>query len=228
MINNEGCEIKIMEIQSSDTIRLSKEAENIFDSVGVEKKIKKDIILYHQGEQAECFYYLKKGIVKIFFNSVVGMQKTISIVDDGSILGEAAFFDQMPRISSAQTVTQCTIIKITNRQLEEAFAKNPEIAIHLLRVQAQSIRMLSAQVSGMAFSKADCRIANQLIQSQTTYNEKIIVNLTHEEIGNLTGVSRVTVSKILNSFAKNNIIETAYRYIIIKNIKELEKIALSN
>lgn len=217
-----------MEIQGSDTIRLSNEAENIFDSVGTEQKIKKGIILYHQGEQAECFYYLKEGIVKIFFNSVEGMQKTISVVGDGSILGEAAFFDQMPRISSAQTVTQCTIIKITNRQLEEAFAKNPEIAIHLLRVQAQSIRMLSAQVSGMAFSKADCRIANQLIQSQTTYNGKIIVNLTHEEIGNLTGVSRVTVSKILNNFVKDNIVETAYRYIIIKNIEELEKIALSN
>ena len=217
-----------MEIQSSDTIRLSKEAENIFDSVGIEKKIKKNVVLYYQGEQAECFYYLKKGIVKIFFNSVGGMQKTISIVGDGSILGEAAFFDQMPRVSSAQTLTQCTVIKITNIQLEEAFAKKPEIAIHLLRVQAQSIRMLSAQVSGMAFSKADCRIANQLIQSQTKYNGKIIVNLTHEEIGNLTGVSRVTVSKILNGFVRNNIIETAYRYIIIKNIEELEKIALSN
>ncbi len=212
-------------MHSSDTLQLPKEAVELFDSFGTEKHYSKNTTLYHQGEQAVCFYYLKKGNVKVFFNSIDGMQKTISIVSDGSILGEAAFFDQMPRVSSAQTISPCVITTVTHKQLEDAFFKNPKLAIHLLKVQAQSIRMLSAQVSGMVFTKADCRIANQLLQSQILHNNEIIVNLTHEEIGNLVGVSRVTVSKILNSFANKGIIKTAYRYIILCDIEKLEQIA---
>lgn len=216
---------KIM--HSSDSLQLTKESAELFDNLGNEKTYKKNTPLYFQGEQADCFYYLKKGSVKIFFNSIEGMQKTISIVGNGSILGEAAFFDKMPRISSAQTISDSIIISITHKQLEDAFAKNPKLAMHLLRVQAQSIRMLSAQMSGMVFSKADCRIANQLLQSQTTLNGELIVNLTHEEIGNLIGASRVTVSKILNDFANKGYIKTAYRYIILTDLKALEKIASS-
>lgn len=212
-------------IYSSDTLHLPEEAVKLFDSFGTERIYKKNTPLYFQGELAECFYYLKQGSVKIFFNSADGLQKTISIVGKGSILGEAAFFDQMPRVSSAQTVSQCVIISVTHKQLEDAFTKDPKLALHLLRVQAQSIRMLSAQVSGMVFTKADCRIANQLLQSQTMLNSEIIVNLTHEEIGNLVGVSRVTASKILNSFASKGIIKTAYRYIILSDIEKLEQIA---
>lgn len=214
-------------MHSSDSLQLPKESAELFDNIGTEKYYRKNTPLYFQGEQADCFYYLKKGSVKIFFNSIDGMQKTISIVGNGSILGEAAFFDQMPRISSAQAISDSIIISITRKQLENAFANTPELAMHLLKVQAQSIRMLSAQMSGMVFSKADCRIANQLLQSQTLLNGDAIVNLTHEEIGNLIGASRVTVSKILNSFADKGYIKTAYRYIILTNLQALEEIASS-
>lgn len=214
-------------IHGSDSLQLTKESAELFNNLGTEKRYKKNTPLYFQGEQADCFYYLKKGSVKIFFNSIDGMQKTVSIVGNGSILGEAAFFDQMPRISSAQTISDSVIISITHKQLENAFAKNPQLAMHLLKVQAQSIRMLSAQMSGMVFSKADCRIANQLLQSQTSLNGEVIVNLTHEEIGNLIGASRVTVSKILNQFADKGYIKTAYRYIILTDLQALEEIASS-
>ncbi len=212
-------------IADSDTLQLPKDTSSLFNSLGTEKLYPKNTTIYHQGQQAEHFYFLKKGSVKIFFNSIEGLQKTISIVSDGSVLGEAAFFDHKPRISSAQTITPCTIISVTQKQMENAFAKDPKLAMYLLKVQAQSIRMLSAQVWGMAFSKADCRIANQLLQSQINNGKHPTVNLTHEEIGNLVGVSRVTVSKILNDFSNKGIIKTAYRYIILTDIQKLEEIA---
>ncbi|MEE0931224.1 MAG: Crp/Fnr family transcriptional regulator [Acutalibacteraceae bacterium] len=209
---------------NSDSIHLPEETAKLFNSFGTEKQYPKNTPLYFQGEQAECFYYLKKGNVKVFCTSIDGLQQTLSIVGSGNILGEAAFFDKMPRVSSAQTISPCVIVSITHKQIEDAFAQSPKLAMYLLQVQAHSIRMLSSQMSGMVFTKADCRIANQLLKSQTSLNGKIIVNLTHEEIGNLVGVSRVTVSKILKEFANKNIIETAYRYIVISDIEKLQKI----
>ena len=54
-----------------------------------------DQMIYWQEEQADCFYCIKKGRVKVFLSSENGMEKTITIVEQG-ILGEAAFFDHMP------------------------------------------------------------------------------------------------------------------------------------
>ena len=212
-------------IYSSDTLHLQEEAFELFDGLGTVKSYDKNTTLYLQAEQADCFYYLQKGSVKVFFNSAEGMQKTISIAGNGSVLGEAAFFDRMPRVSSAQTISHCIINTVTHQQLEEAIKKNPKLAMCMLRVQAQSIRMLSAQVSGMVFTKAECRIAGQLLHSKAVLNNEFIVNLTHEEIGNLVGVSRVTVSKILNELAGKGILKTAYRYIVINDLERLEEIA---
>ncbi|HHZ05919.1 MAG TPA: Crp/Fnr family transcriptional regulator [Clostridiales bacterium] len=208
-----------------DYTPLSKEAEEIFHSFQTQRSYKKNATVYSQGEQADCFYYLKKGQVKIFFNSADGMEKTLSLVGAGSILGEAAFFDGKPRVSSAKAVEPSVIVSIDKAQLLNKFREKPHLAMLLLTLQAQSIRMLSAHVSSITFSQADCRIAGILLQSKNTSHGIKAVNLTHEEIGNMAGVSRVTVSKILNQFAKKGYIDTAYRSVIIKDTAALEAIA---
>lgn len=209
----------------ADFTPLPKEAEEIFEHFRPERTYKKGETIYRQGEQADSFYYVKKGQVKIFFNSPDGMEKTLSLVGKGSILGEAAFFDQMPRVSSAKTISPCTIIAINRSALLNAFRENPNLALHLLTLQAQSIRMLSSHVSSITFQRADRRIAGVLLQAKTKKNNQSVVTLTHEDIGYMVGVSRVTVSKILNDFAKRNLIKTAYRSVILTDIEALKEIA---
>ena len=43
----------------------------------------KDQMIYWQEEQADCFYCIKKGRVKVFLSSENGMEKTITIVEQG-------------------------------------------------------------------------------------------------------------------------------------------------
>lgn len=208
---------------------VSKEAEEIFDSFKSQYNYKKNSTVYSQGETADCFYYIKKGQVKIFFNSADGMEKTLSVAGAGSILGHAAFFDGKPRVSSAKTISACTIVAINKAKLLAKFKEKPHLALLLLTMQANSIRMLSQQVSSITFSQADSRIADILIQSCTTGQKgKSCVNMTHEEIGNMAGVSRVTVSKILNKWAREQIIGTGYRCVYILNAKKLSLYANTN
>ena len=76
----------------------------------------KDQMIYWQEEQADCFYCIKKGRVKVFLSSENGMEKTITIVEQG-ILGEAAFFDHMPRVSSAKALVKTELIAINRNGL---------------------------------------------------------------------------------------------------------------
>ena len=49
-------------------------------------------LIYLQGTEATCFYYLKKGKVKSFIQSEDGAERTLNLYQQGSIFGEASIF----------------------------------------------------------------------------------------------------------------------------------------
>lgn len=193
----------------------------VFEKEKPVKNILKGSIIYHQGDKARCFYYLKKGRVKVVMTSADGMEKTLSTASAGEILGEAAFFDKMPRISSAYALTNIEVISVDEAKLLTLIKDNPKLALELLEIQATRIRQLSSQIDAITFMKADGRIASLLLQSASSN----IVNYTHEEIAGIVGVSRVTVSKILNRFKREGLLKTDYGKIILINTVELKRIS---
>lgn len=203
----------------------NKNIQKIFTKVKTKKTYSKNQVIYRQGDYANFFYYIKSGQAKVFLTSPNGEEKTLKLLNEGNILGDAAFFDKDPRVSSAKAVKESEIISINNNTLLDLFSENPNLAMDMLALQAKTIRLLSTQIDNMAFMEADSRIAQLLLQSFTTINNKNIVSLTHEEIGSMVGVSRVTVSKTLKEFNNLNYTETKYRSIIIKNINGLIEIA---
>lgn len=193
----------------------------LFGNIGSVRHFKKDEIIYHQGDLAQNFCYLKKGKVKVFMTSVDGMEKTLNTVSTGEIFGEGAFFDKKPRVSSAIAQSETQVIMIDEITLTELFSQNPKLAFRLLEILANRVRLLSFQLDSMTFLQADARIARILLENKTDG----IINLTHEEIADVVGVSRVTVSKILGKLTKKGILSTEYRKIIIKDSKYLEEIS---
>lgn len=210
--------------QDNPKNELNIELLQILENVAHTKEYAKGQVIYYQGDFASCFYFLKKGKVSVFMTSADGFEKTLNTASQGEFLGEGAFFDQMPRVSSAKAVVKSELIAIDRKKLVELIRIHPDLAIKLLEILAKRIRLLSSQIDSMAFFQADERIAQLLLQYKTEEKGKITVHLTHEEIGNMVNVSRVTVSKILNVFKKKGIIKTNYREIEIADIKKLEAI----
>ncbi len=198
-----------------------KDMQQLFESLGTVRSFAKGEIIYRQGDLATTFCYLKKGRVSVFMTSIDGMEKTLNTASKGELLGEGAFFDKKPRVSSARAVTNCEVVMIDEQTLTNLFAKHPKLAFELLEILSNRIRLLSAQLDSMTFLQADARIARLLLQSEKDGR----VALTHEEIASAVGVSRVTVSKTLGKFSANGDISTAYRKIVIKNRARLEEMS---
>ncbi len=195
---------------------------DVLESVGIKRVFEQDSVIYDQGEKADYFYYLKKGRVRVFLTSESGMEKTLSIIEKGDILGEAAFFDGKPRISSACAVLRSELVAIDRETLTEMIQQYPQIALELFRLQARTIRILSAQLDSMTFMDAKGRIAWFLLQANETD-----VRTTHEEIAAVIGVSRVTVSKIMAVLVRDGIVKTGYKTIRILDKNRLEMLCES-
>ncbi len=200
----------------------SKNKWDVLEKTHTPRVYQKSQMIYWQEAHADEFYYLKSGSVKIFLSSENGMEKTLTVLEHGSIFGEAAFFDGMPRVSSAKALVKSEIITVTRQSLIECIRREPQLAMNLLTYLSQTIRMLSAQVDTMTFLQADQRLARLLLKLSSGGS----VSSTHEDLAGLAGVSRVTVSRVLNRFARKGWVATSYREIRILNESGLKNFVL--
>ncbi len=164
-------------------------------------------LIYLQDTLAEQFYYILSGTVKCFISSGDGDERILAFHQAGSLIGEAAFFDKQPRISSAVAVTKCELISVDRLRLSAVFAQRPDLAVSMLEYLAHTVRLLSTHVDG-AFLPADRRIARHLLSLPAWDGT---CTCTHEEIGFSVGVSRVTVSRVLGDFERRGWLKTGYR-----------------
>ena len=179
-------------------------------------------LIYLQDTQAEQFYYILSGTVKCFLSSGAGSERTLTLHHSGELIGEAAFFDRQPRVSSAVAVTRCELVSVDRQHLSEVFARHPDLAISMLEYLSRTIRLLSIHVDGTLL-QADQRIARYLLSLAPEADGTI--RCTHEEIGAAVGVSRVTVSRVLGELTKAGAVSTGYRTLKIVNRSALRDMA---
>lgn len=123
-------------------------------------------LIYLQGTEATCFYYLKEGRVKSFIQSETGGERVLNIYRAGSLFGEASFLDELPRVSSAVALTPCQLVPIDRELVTQAISRDPELALAMMKYLARTVRLLSHQVDQMAFRPAQWRVARYLLSGR--------------------------------------------------------------
>ena len=176
-------------------------------------------LIYLQDTRAECFYYIVSGTVECYISSPEGEERILTLPHAGELIGEAAFFDGQPRVSSAVAVTPCQLVEVDRQRLTEVFARHPDLAISMLENLARRVRLLSEHVDG-EFLPADKRIARHLLSLPADARGEL--HCTHEEIGSSVGVSRVTVSRVLGEFDRRGWVRTGYRSLRLLNRAAME------
>ena len=161
-------------------------------------------IIYQQGDRADLFYYVRKGRVRIFLSSESGMEKTLTVRGAGQcVLAKRPFLTASPACRQPWPSPAAKSSRWIGRRCCGCFGEQPDLAMHMLQYLARTVRMLSSQLDNMTFLQADRRIA-QLLLEMGAHSEATppLVHCTHEELGELAGCSRVTVSKTLDRFAR--------------------------
>lgn len=179
---------------------------------------KRGQMIYLQGTQATHFYYLKRGRVKSFMRSGSGEERVLTTYKAGNLFGEVAFFDKLPRVSSAVALTPCEVVMIDQQTLTDLIAAEPELALALMKYLALTVRIFTAQVDQMAFRPARWRVAHYLV---TRSSEGSTIYCTQDEIASSVSVSRVTVNRIMHDLVLNNLVTLEYGKIQILDMAAL-------
>lgn len=181
-------------------------------------------LIYLQGSPADRFYYLKSGRVKVFINSEDGSEKILTVYEAGNVFGEASFFDELPRVSSAVTVTRCEIVVIDRPTLGGGDAAEPaNPPDHHKSAGSDGADAVRPRGHHGLFKggSAHCPLPALRAGGRGTRHPLH----PQEEIAAAVSVSRVTASRVLNRFVRCGLLQTGYGSLRILDASGLEQCA---
>ncbi len=107
--------------------------------------------------QADCdrtLYLLERGTMQVFVSNAKPGVSRLSILHAGAVVGEAGLFSDQPRMANVEAMTACVVWALRGPRLEELIARNPPLALELVRAAAavMGVRMRANIELGQAVS----------------------------------------------------------------------------
>lgn len=153
------------------------------------KKVQAGNVFYCPGQPAEVLFLLKKGRVDLYHLSAEGTAFTTATVEEGSFFGEMAFLGQSLYGSYAEAVTPCLLCIMTRQDVKQTLLND-------LRISSRVVETL-----GRRLIETEQRLADMPGVGS------VEVTGTHEELAQGVGAYRETVTKILNEWRGQGLVE---------------------
>lgn len=163
----------------------------------------KDNVIILAEEEGDTLFILKKGQVKVSIVSEGGREVILSLLGPGSVFGELSLLDGKPRSANVVATEETDLLMLRRVDFLQLIYKTPQIATALLAELATRMRKTDRQIEGLALLDVTSRISDTLLQlateqgAETADGVTIESRPTHQELANMSGTTRETVSRVL-------------------------------
>ncbi len=191
------------------------------------KSAKKSDHLFLEGDIASAFYYIVNGRFKIYKVSAGGLEHILEILEDGSLIAEAAIFDRETYPAYCQALEESVLIKIPKDKFIEMIIRQPDLSLKILNAYSKRLRYFVSQIVKLSMQDVKSRFARYLLEKSEKTDNKFICNLniSKKELASLLGTIPETLSRVLRLLKEEGIIEENGNRIVIldrKRLKEME------
>jgi len=210
--------------------RLPKPVMEAFQNIKFTLAYPPGSILFTEGQTCRGIYILCRGRVKLSASSSQGQTIIFKVARPGEVLGLNAAVAGTPHEATSETGQTCQLNFVKRddflRFLTQHNEASMQAAIHLSRECQQAYQQLRSFV----MRSAPQRIARLILEwshedAAMSSTHGIKVALTHDEIGQIIGMSRETVTRTLTDFRKQHIAELHGSTLLIQNAPALQELA---
>jgi CRP/FNR family cyclic AMP-dependent transcriptional regulator len=174
----------------------------------VKRSFQKNTIIISEGDEANSFFIIIEGAVKVFLSNEEGREIIINAQGPGDHFGELALLDDAPRSASVITTEKSVIGVISKDDFHKVLAKNTDLSLNLIRELTRRVRLLSDNVRTLALMDVYGRVAKVLLSMAQEEDGKMVISSrpTQQDIANHIGASREMVARILKDLTIGNYI----------------------
>ena len=197
-------------------------------SLLLERSYHKGRFIFMEGEPGEAIYILKSGLIKLTKRLEDGREHILHFVNAGEVFAEVVLFDGGNYPATSEVQEDSVVGVLRNKDIERVISKNPVMAVEMLRIMSRRLRTAQEKVMNLALHDTARRLAFALIKMAEDHGIKkskgifINMSLTNQELANLTGSSRETVNRMLNSFKRAGAIDVDRQQIVVLDKAKLE------
>ena len=202
------------------SMKLNKECYPYFEKAGQIQNYQRTDLIYMQEDDADLIYLIIKGKVRVYVMNSNGKEVTIDILKSGEIFGESALIPHSKRPTTVEALQDVQLIACYHEQLYLYCQQSQELMIFIMQSMSKTCDYLTAMMKRSYTYNRYEKVAAFLLD-QIQYDQQQEISYTHEEMASLLGLSRVTVTKVLNEFEKEKMILLQYKTIVIKDKNKL-------
>ena len=186
-------------------------------------------ILIRAGEEPKGIFYLVKGNIRQYVITKDGEEMTLNIYKPFAFFPMAWAVNAYPNTYYFEAMNDGMYWIAPKSDVLDFINREPDIVYDLLKRVYVGLEGILSRMEHLMSGKAIERLLTVLVISAKRFGESdkdtiiIRLKLTHQDLANLAGLSRETVSREMNELKQKGLLEYTSSSIIINNVLELER-----
>ncbi len=187
-------------------------------------------VLFRKGDPGANMMVVLHGQVKVCTHSEEGKELVLNLFSPGEVFGEIALLDGADRTLDAVTLDDCELLVLERRDFIPFLRSHPDACLRLMEVLCQKLRQTSKLLEEALFLEGPSRLAKRLVHLAETRGRPVAdgilidLHLSQQELGNLVGMSRESMNKLLRQWREEGLVRIQDGYYVITDLEELRLI----
>ncbi len=184
--------------------------------------------IFKVGEASSFVCFLVKGIVKIGSLSDDGREVIKYVLHPMAMFGELSLVGESNRKDFAVAMNEdVQYYALKTSDFQRLIATNQQLCVSLMNYIGTRLREVETRLEDLVFKDARARIIDFIKESAEKRGRKVGFEmlfkhcLTQQDIANITGTSRQTVTSVLNELKRSDLIYFNRRSILIRDMAKL-------
>lgn len=208
---------------------LAQSAANELEEISVELRYPGETALYNEGEAVRGIFILHNGRVKIFICSGEGKTLIMRLAKPGDMLGLPAALSGKPYEVTAETIGPCQLTFLKRDHFLRFMHRHKEVCLavadQLARIYASICHEMRCLGLSHSASGKLAKLLSEWPPSNGDTPSRIKFAFRHEEVAQMIGTSRETVSRLFVEFKKRHLVELNGSTLHIHDRAALQEIA---
>lgn len=195
---------------------------------GMVRRYQKGSLILFKDDHAERFYIITAGWVKLFRETIDGVQAVVDVLTTGDVFGEMPIFsDDGKHIHNAEAAEATETISLPSHLLAEEIKKNPSLSMNMMQFMAHKQKVQEQQIEHLAIQSAPQRIGCFLLRLITAEKRQgrneLSVSLPYDKtlIAAKLGMQPETFSRALKKLRESTDIDVDGSIIHIRDLNKL-------
>ena len=196
------------------------------EQVEIHELRRRDVI-YLPGDPGNSLYFVNGGRIKISIVTRDGKALTLMYCGPSEAFGESCLIEGSPREEMAEVLENAMITEVPRDRFDELLSTSAALGYQMTMLLAKRRRYIENKLEALVFRDVTSKLAELLLDLARDYGVQskrgtlVALKITHQELANLIGSTRETVSLTLAEFKKKKYISTEGRKVLITDAESL-------